>query len=172
MCIYSDKLNAIIYKVFFYVIWKTMFCDWDLSRVTTFLVLIFKNVCKYNDGLRLLQVYLLTPKGRTYTWLIGGLPLSLQNKACHRSHWNGKPNRKRFCYYWAVLSKKSDFEHAQNAQIKIALRICKYHPGLCSSFLYYVVSNDLLSGHRRSWSDWTDAQIPEEKFSHGAVLLI
>ena len=34
----------------------------------------------------------------------------------------------------------------------------KYHPGISSPFLYFVVSNDSVSGQRRPWSYCADAQ--------------
>ena len=52
----------------------------------------------------------------------------------------------------------------------------KYHPGLCSSFIHSVISNDFVSGRWRSWSDSAHAQtdlgiccphMPEDTFSHG-----
>ena len=36
---------------------------------------------------------------------------------------------------------QSTFEHAQNAQIQIILCICKVHPGLCSPFMHFGISN-------------------------------
>ena len=53
----------------------------------------------------------------------------------------------------------------------------KYHPGFCSPFIHYVVSNDSISGQWRPWSDCMDAQahlglhclhMPKDMFSLGA----
>ena len=57
---------------------------------------------------------------------------------------------------WTV-KRKSSFEHAQNGRFQIILRI-KYNPGICSLFIYSVVSNDSVTGQRRPWSDCADAQ--------------
>ena len=52
----------------------------------------------------------------------------------------------------------------------------KYHPGLCSRSIHFVVSNDSCNGQLRPWSDSADVQadldrrclhIPEDTFSHG-----
>ena len=40
--------------------------------------------------------------------------------------------------------RKSAFEHAQNAQIQIILRIRKVLSGVCSPFIHSVVSDDCL----------------------------
>ena len=52
-------------------------------------------------------------------------------------------------------------------------------PGLCSSFIHTVVSNDSVSGQWMPWSDCTDAQanlglvclhIPKDTFYHGKTI--
>ena len=63
----------------------------------------------------------------------------------------------------------------------ISFCVCrKYHPGLCSSFIHTVVSNDSDSGQWRPWSDCADAQadlglrcphMPKDTFSQGASLM-
>ena len=54
------------------------------------------------------------------------------------------------CLYieWAASSENSAFEHAQNVRVHIILSCAcsKYHPSLCFSFIYSVVSNDSVSG--------------------------
>ena len=57
--------------------------------------------------------------------------------------------------------------------------MCKYSPGICSSFIHSIVPNDSVNGQRRSESDCADAQadlgircphMPEDRFSHGAPI--
>ena len=54
----------------------------------------------------------------------------------------------------------------------------KYHLGLCSPFIHFVVSNDSVSGQQKPWSAWVDAHadlglhclhMPEDMFSHGTA---
>ena len=47
---------------------------------------------------------------------------------------------------WAASSKKTAFEHGQNAQMQIFLCMRMVsHLGLCSLFIHSVVSNDFVS---------------------------
>ena len=85
------------------------------------------------------------------------------------STWIGLRHAK-MCLRACAKCSNSDSSHA----------CAKYHSGICSPLIHSIVSSDSVSGLRRPWSDYADAQadlglrcphMPEDIFSHDAVLL-
>ena len=76
---------------------------------------------------------------------------------------------------------KSAFEHEQNGQTEIILRMRKVSSGHVLHLIHFIVFKDSVSGQRRSWSDCADAQadlglrcphMPEDTFSHGPARIM
>ena len=71
------------------------------------------------------------------------------------------------------VKRKSVFQHAQ---FQMSCACAKYHPGLCSPLIHFVVSNDSVRGQWMPWSDcagWSgpslSAYMHEDTFSYGAI---
>ena len=60
--------------------------------------------------------------------------------------------------YTDHVKRKDVFEHARNAQFGSSSACTNYPTGLCFPFIHSVLSNDSVSGQRRSWSDCAEAQ--------------
>ena len=95
---------------------------------------------------------------------------------------NFRANPKRLILYMGNAMRKSAFERAQKIRrFRSSWAYAKYHPSLCYPFIYSVVSNNTVSGPRRSWSACADAQadlglhcphMAEDTSSHSAALMI
>ena len=66
--------------------------------------------------------------------------------------------------------RKCVFEHAQNAQIHIYPKNAQSLCGHLLSIDTFYIANDSVSWQRRPWSDCAD--MPEDKFSHGAAQFV
>ena len=75
---------------------------------------------------------------------------------------------------WPASSEKVPSNIRKLCIFRSSCACATYHPGLCSSFMHSVVSNDSFSGQWRPWSDCTSAQsdqglqyphMPEDTFS-------
>ena len=83
-------------------------------------------------------------------------------------------------YHLTMLSKKC-LRKCTKCAVRSSYPCAIYHLSLCSPFIHFVVSNDLISGQSRPWSDCTDVQadlglrcphMPEDTFLLGVAHII
>ena len=79
---------------------------------------------------------------------------------------------------WTASSKKVPSNIHKMCRFRSFCACTKYHPGFCSPFIHFPVSNDSVSWEWRPWSDSVDVQadlrdlglhclyMPEHTFSH------
>ena len=79
---------------------------------------------------------------------------------------------------WTAASEKEPSSLRKMYRFRSSCACAKYHLGLCSAFIHFIISNCPVSGERKPWSGCTDVQaymclcfwlMPKDTFSHDAL---
>ena len=87
------------------------------------------------------------------------IPLAWQRRCCKKQlKGQGKGRRKDGKITWVTSSKKVPSNMRKMCWFRSSCACQRYHPSLCSPFIYSVVSNDSGSRMWRPWLDCADEQ--------------